>query len=116
VSRHMPRKRDNYVMSKSRKRDGRKLTDAEVEAADEWHWISITRRHFHQTATLSLRTTVMDTNSHQPVQRQDARALREERIWLMGRHDTGALAPQVYAIVRFLEVEISWLEYRRARS
>jgi hypothetical protein len=28
-------------MSASRKRDGRKLTDAEVEAADEWHWVSI---------------------------------------------------------------------------
>jgi hypothetical protein len=28
-------------MSSSRKRDGRKLTDAEVEAADEWHWTSI---------------------------------------------------------------------------
>jgi hypothetical protein len=28
-------------MSNSRKRDGRYLTDAEVEAADEWHWTSI---------------------------------------------------------------------------
>jgi hypothetical protein len=28
-------------MSNSRKRDGRRLTDAEVEAADKWHWNSI---------------------------------------------------------------------------
>jgi hypothetical protein len=28
-------------MSTSRKRDGRRLTDAEVEAADSWHWVSI---------------------------------------------------------------------------
>jgi hypothetical protein len=28
-------------MSTSRKRDGRRLTDAEVESADAWHWISI---------------------------------------------------------------------------
>jgi hypothetical protein len=28
-------------MSDSRKRDGRRLTDAEVEAAFEWHWVSI---------------------------------------------------------------------------
>jgi hypothetical protein len=28
-------------VSDSRKRDGRKLTDAEVEAADAWHWVSI---------------------------------------------------------------------------
>jgi hypothetical protein len=54
----------------------------------------------------------MNSNSDQPDQRQDARALREERIWLMGRHDTGALAPQVYLVVKFLEVEISWLEWR----
>jgi hypothetical protein len=27
-------------MSTSRKRDGRNLTDAEVESADAWHWIS----------------------------------------------------------------------------
>jgi hypothetical protein len=25
----------------SRKRDGRRLTDAEVESADEWHWVPI---------------------------------------------------------------------------
>lgn len=28
-------------MGNSRKRDGRKLTDLEVEAADRWHWVSI---------------------------------------------------------------------------
>jgi hypothetical protein len=28
-------------VNKTRKRDGRRMTDAEVEAADAWHWISI---------------------------------------------------------------------------
>lgn len=38
-------------------------------------------------------------------QRQDARALRAERVWLLARHDSGAIAPQVYAIIKVLEVE-----------
>jgi hypothetical protein len=54
----------------------------------------------------------MNTNNHQPDQRQDARALRQERIWLLARHDTGAVAPQIYLVIRFLEIEISWLEWR----
>jgi hypothetical protein len=58
----------------------------------------------------------MKDNNHQPIQRQDARSLREERVWLLGRHDTGAVAPQIYLIVKMLEVEISWAEHRRARS
>jgi hypothetical protein len=56
----------------------------------------------------------MDTNNHQPAQRQDARALREERVWLLGRHDSGALAPQVYAIIKMIEISIAWLEWRRS--
>jgi hypothetical protein len=50
-----------------------------------------------------------DSNS-QPDQRQDAKALRAERVWLLARHDTGAVAPQIYLVIRFLEIEISWLE------
>jgi hypothetical protein len=58
----------------------------------------------------------MSTNNHQPDQRQDARALREERIWLLGRHDTGAVAPQIYLIVKMIEIDIAWLENRRTQS
>jgi hypothetical protein len=45
----------------------------------------------------------MNSNNHQPDQRQDARALRQERIWLLARHDTGAIAPQAYTVIKLLE-------------
>ncbi len=42
------------------------------------------------------------------------RELREERTWVIARHDSGALAPAVYAFVKQLEIEIAWREARRA--
>jgi hypothetical protein len=43
-------------------------------------------------------------------------ALRDERTWLLARHDSGALTPATFKIVRSLEVEIAWAEHRAVRS
>ena len=42
-------------------------------------------------------------------------ALRDERIWLLARHDSGAITPAIFKIVRSLEVDIAWAEHREAR-
>jgi hypothetical protein len=40
-------------------------------------------------------------------------ALRDERIWLPARHDSGAITPSIFKIVRSPEVDIAWAEHRR---
>ena len=55
------------------------------------------------------------TDNEQPYERQDARTLREQRIWILSRHDSGALAPQVFVIIKFLECEIAWREFKDGR-
>jgi hypothetical protein len=39
-------------------------------------------------------------------------ALREERTWLLARHDSGAISPATFNVVRSLEVDIAWAEHR----
>lgn len=41
-------------------------------------------------------------------------ALRDERIWLLARHDSGAITPAVFKVVRTIEIDIAWTEYREA--
>ena len=41
-------------------------------------------------------------------------ALRDERIWLLARHDSGAITPAVFKVVRAIEIDIAWTEYREA--
>ena len=43
-------------------------------------------------------------------------ALREERTWLLARHDSGALTPATFKIIRGLESDIAWAEHRAVRS
>ena len=54
----------------------------------------------------------MTIHKDPPTPRQDAKALRQERVWLLARHDSGALSPSTFAVVKQLETEISWLEIR----
>lgn len=42
-------------------------------------------------------------------------ALRDERIWLLARHDSGAITPAVFKVVRTIEIDIAWTEYRGAQ-
>jgi hypothetical protein len=39
-------------------------------------------------------------------------ALRQALEWVRARHDSGALSPGTFAVVRMLEVEIAWLQHR----
>jgi hypothetical protein len=41
-----------------------------------------------------------------------AATLRAERLFLLIRYDCYALSPAIWMVVRDLEVEIAWLEYR----
>jgi hypothetical protein len=42
--------------------------------------------------------------------------LRLERLMLLARHDSGALTPATFKVVRQLETEISWAEHRAVQS
>jgi hypothetical protein len=39
-------------------------------------------------------------------------ALRAALAWVRARHDSGAISPAVFAVIRMLEVEIAWLAHR----
>jgi hypothetical protein len=39
-------------------------------------------------------------------------ALRAALAWVRARHDNGAVSPAVFAVMRMIEVELSWLEHR----
>jgi hypothetical protein len=39
-------------------------------------------------------------------------ALRSALAWLRARHDSGALAPGTFAVLKMIEVEISWRQHR----
>ena len=36
--------------------------------------------------------------------------LRDELGWLRARHDEGAIAPCVYAVIKTIETELAWRE------
>jgi hypothetical protein len=37
--------------------------------------------------------------------------LRDERVWLLARHDSGAIPPATFKVVRDLECDIAWREH-----
>jgi hypothetical protein len=39
-------------------------------------------------------------------------ALRAALAWVRARHDSGAISPAVFSVMRMIEVELSWLEHR----
>jgi hypothetical protein len=39
-------------------------------------------------------------------------ALRAELRWLRARYDDGKVSPAVFAVIREIETDISWIEYR----
>jgi hypothetical protein len=39
-------------------------------------------------------------------------ALRAGLEWVRARHDSGAISPAVFSVMRMIEVELSWLEHR----
>jgi hypothetical protein len=43
-------------------------------------------------------------------------ALRAQLAMLRARYDDGAVSVPVYAVIRAMELEISWLEHQRVRS
>jgi hypothetical protein len=52
-------------------------------------------------------TTSRNTNfpSHE-------QALRAALEWIRARHDSGAISPAVFSVMRMIEVELSWLAHR----
>ena len=38
---------------------------------------------------------------------------REELQWLRSRYDSGAVSDAVYAMIRQLEIDLSWAQYER---
>ena len=41
--------------------------------------------------------------------------LRLERLMILARHDSGAITPAVFKVVRTIETDIAWAEHRRVR-
>jgi hypothetical protein len=39
-------------------------------------------------------------------------ALRSERQWLLTRYNYYHFSPDIYAVIRSLEIDIAWLEHR----
>jgi len=39
-------------------------------------------------------------------------ALRAALAWVRARHDSGAISPAVFSVIRMLETEISWRQHR----
>jgi hypothetical protein len=46
----------------------------------------------------------------------DERKLRAELATLKARYDCYAFAPEIYAVVRKLEMEIGWMQHHAARN
>jgi hypothetical protein len=44
--------------------------------------------------------------------RSHEQALRAALEWVRARHDSGALSPAVFAVIRMLETELAWLAHR----
>jgi hypothetical protein len=53
---------------------------------------------------------------HAPIHNTDfpshEQALRSALAWVRGRHDSGAVSPAVFSVLRMIEVELSWLAHR----
>jgi hypothetical protein len=39
-------------------------------------------------------------------------ALRAALAWVRARHDSGAISPAVFSVIRMIETELSWLAHR----
>jgi hypothetical protein len=46
----------------------------------------------------------------------DERRLRAELEWLQTKYDSGAVSDAVFAVVKELETDSSWIESRRAEQ
>ncbi|MGO9682405.1 MAG: hypothetical protein ACLPTZ_07425 [Beijerinckiaceae bacterium] len=42
-----------------------------------------------------------------------AEKLRSELASIVARYDSGAVSPAIYAVIRAIESDIAWLEFRR---
>jgi hypothetical protein len=38
--------------------------------------------------------------------------LHDERSWLLGKYDSGAVSAAVFAVVRQIETDLAWLQHR----
>jgi hypothetical protein len=65
------------------------------------NWKLVTISTLHDRA--SQRNT--DFPSHE-------QALRAALQWVRARHDSGAVSPAVFSVMRMIETELSWLEHR----
>jgi hypothetical protein len=43
-------------------------------------------------------------------------ALREKLKWLRSRYDSGTISPAVFAVIREIEITISWAEHCEVRQ
>jgi hypothetical protein len=43
-------------------------------------------------------------------------ALRAALAWVRARHDSGAISPAVFSVVRMLETELAWRQHRQHRG
>jgi hypothetical protein len=39
-------------------------------------------------------------------------ALRAALAWVRARHDSGAISPAVFSVIRMIEVELAWRQHR----
>jgi hypothetical protein len=47
---------------------------------------------------------------------RDERKLRAELEWVRSRHDSGAVSDAVFAVVKELETDLSWLKHQSGES
>jgi hypothetical protein len=52
---------------------------------------------------------------HPSITPKSTAELRSELAQLRARHDSGAIAPGVYAVIREIETQIAWAEHRELR-
>jgi hypothetical protein len=57
----------------------------------------------------------MKTYTH-PEPESNPSELCEQLAMLRARYDSGAVAPGIYAIIRAIETELSWIEHQKVRS
>jgi hypothetical protein len=46
----------------------------------------------------------------------DIQRASEELEWLRARYDDGAVSPAMYAVIRTIKTNISWIEHQQVRS
>jgi hypothetical protein len=46
-------------------------------------------------------------------ERKSLAELREQLEWLRARYDGGAVSPEIFAVIRKLEIDIAWMGHAR---